>query len=89
MAAIGQLADAEIDIGNAAMQLARVDTPDADWEAASRHLSELAQGAVPVAVAMDRDDLPARAAVLADLLVGEHSVMRAMWKPMTIRRTPT
>lgn len=71
LAAIGQLADAEIDIGNAALQLARVDTPDADWEASARHLSELAQGAVARSVAMDRDDLPARAAVLADLLVDE------------------
>ena len=68
MAAIGQLADAEIDIGNAALQLARVDAPGADWKAAARHLSELAQGAVERAVAMDREDLPVRAAALADLL---------------------
>ena len=34
LAAIGQLADSEIDIGNAALQLARVDAPDADWQAA-------------------------------------------------------
>ena len=86
MAAIGQLADAEIDIGNAALQLARVDAPDADWEAAARHLSDLAHGAVKRAVAMDREDLPARAAALADLLADSLD-MPATWKPTTTRRT--
>jgi len=71
LTAIGQLADAEIDIGNAALQLARVDAPDADWQAAERHLSDLAQGAVKRAVAMDKEDLPARAAALAEVLAGE------------------
>jgi regulator of sirC expression with transglutaminase-like and TPR domain len=69
--AIGQLADAEIDIGNAALQLARVDAPDADWQRAARHLSDLAHGVVQRAAALDKEDLPARAAVLADLLAGE------------------
>jgi regulator of sirC expression with transglutaminase-like and TPR domain len=73
LTAIGQLADAEIDIGNAALQLARVDAPDADWQAAARHLSDLAKGAVKRAAAMDREDLPGRAAALADLLAGEFS----------------
>ena len=58
LTAIGQLADSEIDIGNAALQLARVDAPDADWEAAARHLSDLAQGAVKRAAAMDKQDPP-------------------------------
>jgi regulator of sirC expression with transglutaminase-like and TPR domain len=71
LAAIGQLADSEIDIGNAALQLARVDAPDADWRAAARHLSDLAQGAVRRATALGDPDLPARAAVLAELLAGE------------------
>jgi regulator of sirC expression with transglutaminase-like and TPR domain len=71
LAAIGQLADSEIDIGNAALQLARVDAPDADWQAAARHLSDLAQGAVRRAVALDREELPARATALADLLANE------------------
>ena len=71
LAAIGQMVDAEIDIGNAALQLARVDAPDADWEAAARHLSDLAQGAVERAVAMDKEDLPARATALADVLAGK------------------
>jgi regulator of sirC expression with transglutaminase-like and TPR domain len=71
LTAIGQLADAEIDIGNAALQLARVDAPDADWQAAVRHLSDLAKGAVARAAAMDLEDLPGRAAALSALLAGE------------------
>jgi regulator of sirC expression with transglutaminase-like and TPR domain len=71
LAAIGQLADSEIDIGNAALQLARVDAPDADWQATARHLSDLAQGAVKRAAAMDQENLPARAAALADLLASD------------------
>jgi regulator of sirC expression with transglutaminase-like and TPR domain len=71
LAAIGQLVDSEIDIGNAALQLARVDAPDADWQAAARHLSDLAQGAVKRAAAMEKEDLPARATALAGVLAGE------------------
>ena len=71
LAAIGRLADSEIDIGNAALQLARVDAPSADWEQAARHLSELAHGAVKRAAKIDKEDLSARAVALADLLVGE------------------
>jgi regulator of sirC expression with transglutaminase-like and TPR domain len=71
LAAIGKMVDAEIDIGNAALQLARVDAPDADWEAAARHLSDLAHGAVERAVAMDKEDLPAKAIALADVLAGK------------------
>jgi regulator of sirC expression with transglutaminase-like and TPR domain len=71
LTAIGQLADSEIDIGNAALQLARVDAPDADWQKAARHLSDLAHGAVKRASAMNREDLPARAIALADLLADE------------------
>jgi regulator of sirC expression with transglutaminase-like and TPR domain len=70
--AIGQMTDAEIDIGNAALQLARVDAPHADWQAAARHLSDLAKGAVKRAAEMDGQDLPARAAALTDLLVGQY-----------------
>jgi regulator of sirC expression with transglutaminase-like and TPR domain len=69
--AIGQLADAEIDIGSAALQLARVDVPEADWRGAARHLSDLAHGAVRRAAMMDREDLPGRAAALSELLVNE------------------
>lgn len=69
--AIGQLVDAEIDIGGAALQLARVDAPDADWEAAQRHLSAIAQSVVRRAADMDSDELPARAEVLRAVLVDE------------------
>jgi len=68
LAAIGQMADTEIDIGNAALQLARVDAPDADWQAAAQHLSDLARQAVQRAATVGKDNLPARAAALADLL---------------------
>jgi regulator of sirC expression with transglutaminase-like and TPR domain len=71
LTAIGQLTDAEIDIGSAALQLARVDAPGADWQAAARHLSDLVQRILQRAVALDPEDLPGRAAALADLLVGE------------------
>ena len=68
LAAIGQMADTEIDIGNAALQLARVDAPDADWQTAAQHLSDLARQAVQRAATIASDNLPARAAALADLL---------------------
>ncbi len=71
LAAIGQLVNSEIDIGNAALQLARVDAPDADWQAAALHLSDLAQGAVKRATAMEEKDLTARATILTDVLVGK------------------
>lgn len=71
LTAIGQLTDAEIDIGNAALQLARVDAPDADWQRAARHLSDVAQSAVKRALAIEKEDLSARAAALADLLANE------------------
>ncbi len=47
--AIGLLPDTEIDIGDAALQLARVDAPDADWQAARAHLSDMARDAVEIA----------------------------------------
>ena len=39
LGAIGELPDTEIDIADAALHLARVDAPDADWHAARDHLS--------------------------------------------------
>ncbi len=71
LTAIGQLTDAEIDIGNAALQLARIDVPEADWMSAAGHLSDLAKGAVQRARMLDSEDLQGRAAALADLLAGE------------------
>lgn len=68
--AIGTLPDAEIDIGIAALHLARVDAPSADWQAAHRHLSELAQKAAALAVVLDDADLTEKAEALAGLLRG-------------------
>lgn len=70
--AIGQLPDAEIDIADAALQLARIDAPEADWQAARAHLSELARDAAALAADLPDDNLPARAGALAGLLAGRH-----------------
>lgn len=67
--AIGLLPDTEIDIADAALQLARVDAPRADWQAAREHLSELARHAVGLPTA----DQPAeRAEALSALLATRH-----------------
>ncbi len=68
--AIGQLPDTEIDIASAALQLARVDAPHADWEAAQAHLSEIAREAVARAAGVAQGDLAGRGKVLAELLGG-------------------
>ncbi len=68
--AIGQLPDAEIDIADAALQLARIDAPDADWEGARSHLSELARSAVDLTSRIDTGDLATRAVALSGLLGG-------------------
>jgi hypothetical protein len=70
--AIGLLPDTEIDIGDAALQLARVDAPDADWQAARAHLSELARDAVELAKSIDTNDLSMRAEALAGLIAGRY-----------------
>lgn len=70
--AIGQLPDGEIDIADAALQLARIDAPDADWEAAREHLSELARQAVILAADIPEEDLSARALALSGLLGGRY-----------------
>lgn len=67
--AIGQLPDAEIDIADAALQLARVDAPDADWRATRADLSALAREAVRLATDLAADDLVGQAEALR-LLVG-------------------
>ena len=68
--AIGQTADVEIDIGGAALQLARLD--GADSTAAEAYLSELAREAVELARTVASNDLAARAGALAGLLTGRH-----------------
>lgn len=70
--AIGQLPDSEIDIADAALQLARVDAPLLDWEAARAHLSEIARDAVVAATRVHTGDLPARADTLAKVIAGRH-----------------
>ncbi|KAA5613222.1 SirB1 family protein [Rhodovastum atsumiense] len=70
--AIGHLPDPEIDIADAALQFARVDAPEADWQEARAHLSELARDAVAVAHGIAEDDLVSRANALAALITGRH-----------------
>ncbi len=70
--AIGQLPDTEIDIADAALQLARVDAPEADWSQARAHLSELARQAVALAANIDAEDLASRAIALSGLLGGRY-----------------
>jgi regulator of sirC expression with transglutaminase-like and TPR domain len=66
--AVGQLPDAEIAIGDAALQLALVDLPEADAGAARAHLSEIARGAVALAREVAEDDLVGQAVGLAALM---------------------
>ncbi|MBV9249988.1 MAG: transglutaminase family protein, partial [Acetobacteraceae bacterium] len=64
--AIGLLPDTEIDIAEAALQLARIDASDADWRAAREHLSEIARRVVELAPG--KDDVPSRVIALSRLL---------------------
>ena len=68
--AIGQLPDAEIALADAALQLARVDAPEADWQQALTQLSELAREAASLSADVAGDDLSAQAAALAGLIAG-------------------
>ena len=70
--AIGQLDDSEIDLADAALQLARIDTPDADWLAARQHLSEIAQQAVAEGNNIALDNIAGQADLLASLIAGHH-----------------
>jgi len=70
--AIGVLPDSELDLAEAALQLARIDCPDADWLATHAHLSELARESVVLAGEIDLHDLSAQAGALAGLLAGRH-----------------
>ncbi|WP_419898537.1 SirB1 family protein [Roseomonas sp. USHLN139] len=69
--AAGQLPDAELDIAATALQLARIDAPEADWGGGAAHLSELARAAVVAAAddpAADAGDPLRRAVVLASVM---------------------
>lgn len=70
--AIGLLPDSEIDLADAALHLARVDAPEADWQAARAHLSALAREAVRLAEGIGADDLPTQAVALGELLAERH-----------------
>ena len=62
--AIGQLPDGEVDLADAALQLARVDEPRADWHAARDVLSEIARDAS----VLDGGNAAERAGALAGLV---------------------
>ncbi len=70
--AIGQLSDDEIDLAGAALQLARIGEPDADWRAASAHLTDIARDAAALAAEPGGNDLAARAGALAGLMAGRY-----------------
>lgn len=71
--AIGQLPDPEIDIADAALQLARVDAPDADWRAARAELTSIARDAVALTRNLGAEaGIGVRAEALSGLLVGRY-----------------
>jgi regulator of sirC expression with transglutaminase-like and TPR domain len=72
LAAIGMLPDGEIDPAPAAVQLARLDSAGADWEAASAHLSVLARDAAAIGAVMSGRSQEARIGALAGLIHAHH-----------------
>ncbi|MBW6400233.1 tetratricopeptide repeat protein [Roseomonas sp. HJA6] len=71
--AAGRLPDTELDIASVALQLARVDAPDADWRAAAARLTDIARAAVLAATAdpdADAGDLERRRIALAGVVHG-------------------
>jgi regulator of sirC expression with transglutaminase-like and TPR domain len=73
LTAIGELPDPEIDIAEAALQLARVDEPGADWLAARSELSDMARQAAELAASLGRlPDPEVQAETLGGLLVGKY-----------------
>ena len=71
--AAGNLPDAELDIAAVALQLARVDAPDADWRQVAAHFSDIARRVVEAATLdskADKGDLEARRLILAEALHG-------------------
>lgn len=72
LAAIGLLADGEIDPAPAALQLARLDAPGSEWLDASAHLSELAREAAAIGRLMSGRSAEARIGALAGLIHARH-----------------
>jgi regulator of sirC expression with transglutaminase-like and TPR domain len=68
--AIGLIPDVEIDIAEAALQFARIDAPDADWESAREHLSDLVRDMVDLGRGII--DLDTRASALTRVVAGKH-----------------
>ena len=68
LAAIGQLPDGEIDIADAALQLARARTPRANWASAASHLSDLAREAATIGLLLGDRSLEIRLGALAGLI---------------------
>ena len=72
LAAIGQLADGEIDLADAALQLGRALRPGLDADPAASHLSELAREAAAVGEIMSARPIEARVGALAGLIHARH-----------------
>ena len=71
--AAGSLPDLELDIASVALQLARVDAPEADWHKVAVHFSDIARKVVDAASMdgkADGGDLEARRLILAETLHG-------------------
>ena len=71
--AAGSLPDLELDTATVALQLARVDAPEADWRKVAAHFSDIARKVVDAASmdgAADGGDLEARRLILAETLHG-------------------
>ena len=71
--AAGSLPDLELDIASVALQLARVDAPEADWHKVAVHFSDIARKVVDAASMdgkADAGDLEARRLILAETLHG-------------------
>ncbi len=66
--AIGQLPDDEIDLADAALQLARAQASDAEWQAARGVLTQLARDAAALGAEVADGDLPGQAEALAEML---------------------
>lgn len=70
--AIGQIPEPEIDLAGAALQLARVDRPEDDWQAGQAHLSDLARDAASLAADRPGADPASCAGMLAGLIHGRY-----------------
>ena len=70
--AIGRLLDSEIDIADAALQIARTRSPKADWRRCASHLSELAREAASIAAVLSNRTLEVKLGALTALIHARH-----------------